>query len=35
MIGLLLFLFLGGRILMLFVGPLLAFVNSVLLNVSL
>ena len=35
MIGLLLFLFLGGRILMLFVGPLLAFVNSVLLNVAL
>lgn len=35
MIGLLLFLFLGGRILMLFVGPLWAFVNSVLLNVTL
>jgi Zn-dependent protease len=35
MIGLLLFLFLGGRILMMFVGPLLGFVNALLLNVTL
>ncbi|MFZ0663341.1 MAG: site-2 protease family protein [Acidobacteriaceae bacterium] len=32
MIGLLVFLFLGGPLLMMFVGPLLGFVNSVLLN---
>jgi Zn-dependent protease len=32
MISLVIFLFLGGRILMLFVGPLLGFVNGLLLN---
>jgi Zn-dependent protease len=35
MIGLLLFLFLGGRIIMLFVGPLVGFVNALLLSVTL
>jgi Zn-dependent protease len=32
MIGLILFLFLGGRILEMFVGPMLGFVNAVLMN---